>query len=160
MNPLVSLFFSRMFFGKFRIRAFASRGSSLPHHLPARPLRASIFLLSGCLMAVLGSLVPPARAQRSDPYAGPAYEDSAAVRRSRAAQEAEEKVSLSADKIVEILRDEPGLLLQVKKLLVMRAYEQGRILDPADLTDEALFRLLREDDHIRILATRETDDRH
>ena len=160
MNPLVSLFFAKMFFGKFRIRAFASRGSSLPYPLPARPHRASMFLLSGCLMAVLGSLVPPARAQRSDPYAGPAYEDSAAVRRSRAAQEAEEKVSLSADKIVEILRDEPGLMLQVKKLLVMKAYEQGRILDPADLTDEALFRLLREDNNIRILATREIEDRH
>lgn len=155
MNPLVSTVF-----GKFRNPALASRGSRLRYHLPTRPHRASIFLLSGILLAVLCSLVPQAGAQRSDPYAGPAYEDSAAVRRSRAAQEAEEKVSLSADKIVEILRDEPGLLLQVKKLLVMKAYEQGRILDPADLTDDALFRLLREDNNVRILATREIEDRH
>ncbi len=75
-------------------------------------------------------------------------------------KEAEEKVSLSADKIIDILRDEPGLLLQVKKLLVIKAYEQGRILDPSDLTDNALFRLLRDDDNIRVLATREIEDRY
>ena len=133
--------------------------------LQARSVPTSILLLSASLFAVLCSIVPQARAQRNDPYAGPTYsgptyEDSPAARRSRAAQEAEEKVSLSADKIVEILRDEPGLLLEVKKLLVMKAYEQGRILDPTDLTDDALFRLLREDNNVRILATREIEDRH
>jgi protein involved in polysaccharide export with SLBB domain len=78
---------------------------------------------------------------------------------SRADKEAEQQVSLSADKIIDILRGEPGLLLQVKKMLVRKAYEQGLILDPADLTDEALFRLLREDDKIRVLATNEIEDR-
>jgi hypothetical protein len=33
------------------------------------------------------------------------------------------------------------------------------LLDPADLTDEALFRLMREDENIRILATQEIEDR-
>src|SRR5580692_4580277 len=78
---------------------------------------------------------------------------------SRAEQEAEQMVSLSADKITQILQDEAGLLLQVKKALVRKAFEQGRILDPNDLTDEALFRLLREDDSIRVIATREIVDR-
>ena len=72
--------------------------------------------------------------------------------------EAEQLVSLSADKIIQLLRDEPGLLLQVKKL-VRKAFEQGRLLDPADLNDEALFRLLREDEDVRILATQEIEDR-
>src|SRR3989442_2389766 len=70
---------------------------------------------------------------------------------SRAAQEAEQMVSLSADKIIAILRNEPGLLLEVKKMLVKKAYEQGRILDPDDLTDEALFQLLREDHNVCVL---------
>ena len=48
---------------------------------------------------------------------------------SRAEQEAEQLVSLSAEKIIPLLQAEPGLLLQVKKLLVRRAYEQGRLLD-------------------------------
>ena len=71
----------------------------------------------------------------------------------------EPMVSLSAATISEILRREPGLLLEVKRLLVRKAYEQGRLLDPADLTDDALFRLLREDDNIRVLATREIERR-
>jgi protein involved in polysaccharide export with SLBB domain len=68
-------------------------------------------------------------------------------------------VSLSADKIISILLQEPGLLLQVKKALVRKAFEQGRILDPKDLTDDALFRIIQEDDGIRIVATREIEDR-
>ncbi len=78
---------------------------------------------------------------------------------SRAEHEAEQLVSLSADKITEILRDEPGLLLQVKKALVRKAFEQGRVLDPNDLTDDALFRLIREDQNVRVIATREIEDR-
>src|ERR1017187_4672370 len=71
----------------------------------------------------------------------------------------EPMVSLSAAAISEILRREPGLLLEVKRLLVRKAYEQGRLLDPADLTDDALFQLLREDDNIRVLATQEIEAR-
>jgi len=78
---------------------------------------------------------------------------------SRAEKEAEDRVSLSADRILDILQQEPGLLLQVKKMLVRKAFEQGRLLDPGDLTDETLFRLVREDENIRILATREIEDR-
>jgi protein involved in polysaccharide export with SLBB domain len=71
----------------------------------------------------------------------------------------EPMVSLSAGTITEILRREPGLLLEVKRLLVRKAYEQGRLLDPADLTDDALFQLLRQDDNIRVLATQEIEKR-
>jgi protein involved in polysaccharide export with SLBB domain len=78
---------------------------------------------------------------------------------SRAEQEAEQKVSYSADKIIEVMRSEPALLLKVKKVWVERAYEQGRIVDPADLSDDAFFRLLWEDEGARVLATQEIDDR-
>jgi protein involved in polysaccharide export with SLBB domain len=71
----------------------------------------------------------------------------------------EPMISLSAATITEILRREPGLLLEVKRLLVRKAYEQGRLLDPADLTDDALFQLLREDDNVRVLATQEIEKR-
>lgn len=82
-----------------------------------------------------------------------------ALSKSRAEQEAEQKVALSPEKIIDLLKQEPGLLLQVKKTLVRKAYEQGRILEPEDLTDEALFQLLREDHAICVLATREIEDR-
>jgi protein involved in polysaccharide export with SLBB domain len=78
---------------------------------------------------------------------------------SRAEQEAEQLVSLSADKIVSLLQDEPGLMLEVKKLLVRKAFEQGRLLDPKDLNDDSLFRLIRQDEHIRALITHEIEDR-
>lgn len=79
---------------------------------------------------------------------------------SHAAQEAEEAVSLSSERIISILREEPGLLLQAKRVLVRKAYEQGRLLDPADLTDEALYDLVREDANTRILITREIERRY
>jgi polysaccharide biosynthesis/export protein len=79
--------------------------------------------------------------------------------KSRAEREAEQSVALSPDKIIDLLRQEPGLLLEVKKMLVRKAYEQGRILDPEDLSDDSLFELLREDHNICVLATREIEDR-
>jgi protein involved in polysaccharide export with SLBB domain len=71
----------------------------------------------------------------------------------------EPKISLSAESILEILRREPGLRLAVKRLLVRKAYEQGRLLDPADLSDDALYQLLRDDDNARVLATEEIEQR-
>lgn len=79
---------------------------------------------------------------------------------SRAQQEADSLVSLSPDKIVSILTQEPGLLLQVKKLLVRKAYEQGRLLDPQDLDDDAVYKLVRDDHNVRALITREIEDRY
>src|ERR1700733_5754208 len=78
---------------------------------------------------------------------------------SQAERQAEQTVSLSAEKLITLLQKETGLLLEVKKLLVRKAFEQGRILESADLTDEALFRLLREDENIRVLATQEVTKR-
>src|SRR6185312_6811079 len=87
------------------------------------------------------------------------YDTDSVTLKSRAEQAAEQQVALSPEKIIELLRQEPGLLLQVKKMLVRKAYEQGRILDPEDLTDDALFQLLHEDHNICVLATREIEDR-
>src|SRR4030081_2475430 len=77
----------------------------------------------------------------------------------RAEEEAEQMVSLSASSITQILLREPGLMLAVKNTLVRLVYEQGRLLDPLDLTDEALFELLRVDAGVRTLITREIEDR-
>ncbi|HKR84129.1 MAG TPA: polysaccharide biosynthesis/export family protein, partial [Terriglobales bacterium] len=98
----------------------------------------------------------PSYAQKKDPYS---TEYRSAPVKSRAEQEAEQRVALSADKIIDLLRQEPGLLLEAKRVLVRKAFEQGRILDPDDLTDEALFDLLRRDQNIRVLVTREIEDR-
>src|SRR5450432_3366913 len=80
--------------------------------------------------------------------------------RSRAAQAADEMVSLSAEKIIALLRNETGLMLQIKKVLVQKAYEQGRVVDSQDLTDESIFKMVREDEQARVIITREIEDRH
>src|SRR5690349_17244879 len=108
------------------------------------------------IIALALASLAPGFAQSKDPYS-PEYR--AENGKSRAEQEAEQKVALSADKIIDLLRQEPGLLLEAKRVLVRKAYEQGRILDPDDLTDEALFQLLREEQNIRVLVTREIEDR-
>ena len=104
---------------------------------------------------VLASVVPGS-AQTKDSYSA---EYRTVPVKSRAEQDAEQRVALSADKIIDLLRQEPGLLLEAKRVLVRKAYEQGRILEPDDLTDEALFDLLRRDQNIRVLVTREIEDR-
>lgn len=81
------------------------------------------------------------------------------VDQSSAQQEADRLVSLSADKIIDLLTKEPGLSLECKKLLVRTAYAQGRLLDPSDLTDDAVFRLVREDVNTRVLFTQVIEDR-
>ena len=106
-------------------------------------------------IAVAGVNLSPAQVQ---PSAYPT--DKSTMAKSRAEQEAEQRVALSPDKIVELLRQEPGLLLQIKKMLVRKAYEQGRLLDPEELSDDVLFRLITRDEKIRILVTHEIVDRN
>ncbi len=81
-------------------------------------------------------------------------------RESSAEREAERLVSLPAERIIVLLEREPGLFLQVKKMLVRKAYKEGRILDSKELTDEALYLLIRSDENIRVLVTNEIEDRN
>jgi protein involved in polysaccharide export with SLBB domain len=70
-----------------------------------------------------------------------------------------DQVTLAPEKIVELLRQEPGLMLEVKKSLVRKAYQQGRLLDPAELTDAVVIQLVLEDNNVRILATQQIQER-
>lgn len=70
-----------------------------------------------------------------------------------------QQASLSADVVIPILRSEPGLMLAVKKLLIRKAYDEGRILDPEELTDNALFRLIERDSLVRAMVTDELERR-
>ncbi len=112
------------------------------------------FISCSILLGMLGAI--PCVSQQgtlSDRYA------TAEPVKTRADRAADDLVSLSPDKIISLLRSESGLFLQVKKALVRKAYEQGRLLDPQDLTDDAVFSLIREDENVRVLVTREIEDR-
>jgi protein involved in polysaccharide export with SLBB domain len=114
------------------------------------PLRLK---LAAALLAC--ALLPPVSAGQEAPPA----KEKPMVEVDPHAQDPEPLVSLSAATIIDILRREPGLLLEVKRLLVRKAYEQGRLLDPADVADDALFQLLRDDNNVRVLATHEIERR-
>jgi hypothetical protein len=73
---------------------------------------------------------------------------------SEAQQEADQRVSLSADKIIEIVRQDPGQLLQVKRMLIQKAYEQGRILESLSQVFPLLW-LSHENASARIITARE-----
>jgi protein involved in polysaccharide export with SLBB domain len=116
--------------------------------------RAKVILLTS--VVVCSSIVAWSQQQQRLSYSPSTAIDQ---QYSRAEQEAEQLVSLSPDKIAGILRDETGLMLQVKKAIVRKAFEQGRVLDPTELTDDAVFRLIREDQNVRLIATREIEER-
>lgn len=63
--------------------------------------------------------------------------------------------ALPADDIIAALRQSPKLLQQVKDDVVQKAQEQGRTIDPDDLTDESLFQMIRDDRSVRLQAARE-----
>jgi len=78
---------------------------------------------------------------------------------SRAEKEAERLVSLPAERIILLLSQEPGLFLEVKKMLVRNAYSQGRVLASDELTDESIFRKVRDDEEIRAQITQQIVER-
>src|SRR2546430_4559197 len=112
--------------------------------------------LAALLLACLTLAVPAWTQIRS------VYDRTTAIEQSnsRAQNAADDLVSLSAEKIISLLREETGLLLEVKKLVVWKADEQGRLQDPEEQTDEALVQLVRDDLKIRVLITREVEDRY
>src|SRR5579862_2736809 len=91
-------------------------------------IRRRAIVLLGCVALLF---IASAWSQQPASYSRSTAIDQA---NSRAEHEAEQMVSLSPDRILTILRQEPGLMLQVKKALVRKAFEQGRILDPNELT--------------------------
>ncbi len=79
---------------------------------------------------------------------------------SQAQREADRLVSLSAERIIQLLNKETGVLLVIKRQFVKMAFAQGRLLEESDLTDEALFRYIREDAGVRNMVTRELERRN
>jgi protein involved in polysaccharide export with SLBB domain len=135
---------------------------TVPRGLATSKVRLSI--VAALLLGLSGSTVCLAQQPQPLPQAKdqtPQYDRTKAVpdQYSRAEAEADRLVSLSADKIISLLAEEPGLLLVCKKVLVRTAYAQGRVIDPDELSDEAVFRQVRQDQAIRVLFTREIEDR-
>jgi len=63
-------------------------------------------------------------------------------------------VSASAGQIEEVLRKDPGLLVELKRWVAKEATDYGQVVEDSDLTDKAVFERLEHDVQLRSLATR------
>ena len=64
------------------------------------------------------------------------------------------RVAASPAQVEEVLRKEPGLLLELKRWVAKEASNSGRIVDDTDLTDRAIYDRLSRDLTFRAVATR------
>jgi protein involved in polysaccharide export with SLBB domain len=65
-----------------------------------------------------------------------------------------DRVAASAPQILEVLTKEPGLMVELKRLIAQEAGIGGQILEESDLTDTSVADRLRTDLHTRVVATR------
>lgn len=68
--------------------------------------------------------------------------------------------ALTADVVIDLLHSQPALKLQIKRVLIQKALDQGRLLAEEDLGDVELFTLIRDDLTIRKIASDEIEKRH
>ncbi len=64
------------------------------------------------------------------------------------------RVAASATQVEDLLRKEPGLLVELKRWVAKEATDRGQILDDAELTDQAIFERLTLELEFRARATR------
>lgn len=69
------------------------------------------------------------------------------------------QVALPAERIVEILRAQPELLVKLKRSAIQSLQEQGRSIPETELTDDALFQRIEQDSKLRVLLTQELKSR-
>jgi protein involved in polysaccharide export with SLBB domain len=122
------------------------------------PASALAGVLFACSLQGLGV------AQSVDPYAEARQKDSA-LQDYRAAQQKrsatpDADAALTSDVVIELLQSQPALKLQIKRVLIQKALDQGRLLAEEDLGDGDLFQLVRDDLTIRKIASDEIEKRH
>jgi len=64
-----------------------------------------------------------------------------------------DRVSATAEQILQIADRDPGMMVELKRLLAEDAGTSGQILEETDLTDAAISDRLRQDLHVRVIAT-------
>jgi len=68
---------------------------------------------------------------------------------------ADRYAALDLETITQLLRDNPALMLEVRKKLIRRAYDQGHLVQPGDFSSNDILELIREDAEARVIATQE-----
>src|SRR5690348_14920598 len=93
--------------------------------------------VANCLLSLF-AFQGTSHSQTVDPYAEAREKDSA-LQNYRVLQQGgntpDADASLTADVVIQLLRSEPALKLQVKRVLIQKALDQGRLLAEEDLGD-------------------------
>jgi protein involved in polysaccharide export with SLBB domain len=109
-------------------------------------------ILAGALICLLGA---PAFAQQGEKRAisqdQPSYRPAGP---SELEKENLMRVSASAAQIEDILRKDPGLLVELKRWVAKEATDYGQVVEDSDLTEKAVFDRLEQDVQLRSAATR------
>lgn len=64
-----------------------------------------------------------------------------------------DRVSATTEQILQVVDGDPGMMVELKRLFAEDAGASGQILEEADLTDAAISDRLRQDLHMRVIAT-------
>jgi polysaccharide export outer membrane protein len=65
-----------------------------------------------------------------------------------------DRVAATADQILEVLGQDTGLMVEMKRVIAQDAGAGGQLLEESDLSDAAVNQLLHENSRARVLATR------
>src|SRR5260370_27722214 len=65
-----------------------------------------------------------------------------------------DRVAASAEQIGEVLRKDPGLMVELKRWVAKDATDNGQVIEDSDITDQAIFDRLGSDVLFRSVATR------
>jgi polysaccharide export outer membrane protein len=115
---------------------------------------ATIALLSVSLVAFTGAQEQPRAPQSGLQRSAVEMPAQAPARPQDIISENLDRAAAAADQILEVLNRDPGLMVELKRLLAKDAGAAGQILDESDLNDGAVADQLRSDIHARVLATR------
>jgi protein involved in polysaccharide export with SLBB domain len=140
--------------------------------------RRGLFSAALLLAACVAFLPPVVRAQQQQPQTPPASQNQSQTsaqnqnQQGQQAQTAQQRypqvnlsssdplaalnldmVAASTSQIRAVLSQNPGLMIQVKRLLALQATERGQILTREDLTDQAVYDKLQNDLKFRSAAT-------
>jgi protein involved in polysaccharide export with SLBB domain len=70
-----------------------------------------------------------------------------------------EGTALPADRIIEILREQPEMLESVKTAAAQRMQDQGRVVSESEITDDVLFERIERDFTLRVALTQQLKDK-
>ena len=117
-------------------------------------------LFAGALLLAFFVPTPIATLAQTQPTQQNTGDDNSSTRSRRLSQPSDlakenyEHLAAAPRQLQEVLVKDPGLLVELKRLAIKQATDDGQIVEDSSLTDQAIFDRLEQDIKFRSLATR------